>query len=87
MTSYCSFMFWTDWIFQSNISGKIERAWMDGSHRETLFDHNLNYPYGLTIDLKSDHIYWCDVYSKQLERADLDGKNHIVRHHLRKSFF
>ncbi|KAH7646170.1 low-density lipoprotein receptor-like protein [Dermatophagoides farinae] len=66
-------MFWTDWSFNSNNSGRIERSLMNGEQRSIIVNKDLTYPNGLAIDQK--HIYWCDSYFKRLERADLDGGN------------
>lgn len=71
-------MYWTDWTFHSNTSGKIESAWMDGSNRRVVIQDKLNYPNGLTVESSGEHIYWCDAYFKQLERANLDGSNRKV---------
>ena len=72
----CSFMYWSDWTFNSNTSGKIEKAYMDGTNRKALITEQLSYPNGLAID--SGFIYWCDSNYKRLERADLNGKNRMV---------
>ena len=69
-------MFWTDWSFNLNHSGRIERSLMNGEQRSIIVKEDLTYPNGLTINEK--YIYWCDSYFKRLERADLDGSNRKV---------
>ena len=71
-------MYWSDWTLNSNDSGKIERAFMDGSSRKVIITGKLSYPNGLTIDHIGKSIYWCDAFHKQLEGADLNGKNRRV---------
>lgn len=39
-------MYWTDW----GSIAKIERSYMDGSGRETLFNTGLGWPNGLVVD-------------------------------------
>lgn len=47
-------MFWTDW----GASPRIERAGMDGSHRETVVSYDVKWPNGLTLDLVQKRVYW-----------------------------
>ncbi|XP_042220954.1 prolow-density lipoprotein receptor-related protein 1-like isoform X2 [Homarus americanus] len=73
------YMYWTVWhfIMGSGIGGGfglIERAWMDGTHREPFVTQDLQWPNGLTIDFKKRHLYWCDGFYNKIERIGLDGR-------------
>lgn len=69
-------IYWSDWTFYSNYSGKIELSSMNGEQRQVIVGKDLTYPNGLVIN--NEYIYWCDSYSKRLERAHLDGSNREV---------
>lgn len=47
-------MFWTDW----GSTPKIERAGMDGTHRQTVVSFDVKWPNGLTLDLVRKRVYW-----------------------------
>ena len=34
-----------------------------------------SYPFGIAIDMESDHLYWSDYNNMKLLRSDLDGSN------------
>ena len=34
-----------------------------------------SYPFGIAIDMESDHLYWSDYTNMKLLRSDLDGSN------------
>lgn len=53
----------------------LERSKMDGSNRQKLIDNKIVYPYGVTVDFPSQHVYWVDTYLDFVERIDYDGKN------------
>ncbi|XP_076069558.1 LDL receptor protein 1 isoform X2 [Oratosquilla oratoria] len=75
------YMYWTVWVFNFGVgstSGRIERAWMDGTHREEFVGDNLQWPNGLTIDFLKRHLYWCDGYFNKIERINLDGTNRQI---------
>lgn len=72
------YMFFTKWI----VIGSLERANLDGSNQSTLVSHKINYPYGLTVDLPNEHVYWVDTYMDSIERVDYEGHS---RWSLRKS--
>lgn len=65
-------MYWTDWGANP---GRIERAGMDGSHREVLVNTNLKWPNGLTLDLVQNRIYWVDAKLNSISSCDFDGKS------------
>lgn len=55
---FYSLIFWSDWYNKQQSTGKIEKAWMDGSHREVLVHKDIQYPNGLTIDAFFKKLYW-----------------------------
>jgi hypothetical protein len=64
-------MFWSDW----GRVPKIERAGLDGTHRETLLTEGVSWPNGLTIDLVLDRLYWVDAKLSTVGSANLDGSH------------
>ena len=64
-------MFWSDW----GDSPKIERAGMDGSHRQTIIADSVRWPNGLTLDLVMERVYWIDAKLNLIGSSDLDGAN------------
>nr|XP_023018542.1 low-density lipoprotein receptor-related protein 6 [Leptinotarsa decemlineata] len=67
------FMFWTDW----GESPKIERASMDGNPqtRRVIVSENIFWPNGLTIDYKTETVFWVDGHLKFISKMDYEGKN------------
>lgn len=47
-------MYWSDW----GSSPRIERAGMDGTHRQTIVSYDVKWPNGLTLDLARKRVYW-----------------------------
>lgn len=62
-------VFWTDWGDQP----RIERIFMDGSERRTLFNSSLFWPNGITVDYPTNSIYWSDGKLNTLECATING--------------
>ena len=50
-------LYWSDW---GNVP-RIERAWMDGTHREAIITEDIFWPNGIAIDVEEQKIYWCDA--------------------------
>jgi len=73
-------MFFTKW---GQYPAMVERATLSGHDRLPLVDHKIVYPYGLTVDIPSEHIYWVDTYLDFVERINYDGSN---RHTIKKGF-
>ncbi|XP_069676734.1 low-density lipoprotein receptor-related protein 1 isoform X1 [Periplaneta americana] len=71
-------MYWTDWASSASQRGKIEQAWMDGTHRISLIESQLQWPNGLSIDYVDKKLYWCDAFLDKIERASLDGSNREI---------
>ena len=46
---------------------------MDGRSRQVLVNSNINRPYGLTIDIASQTLYFIDGYYDNIERVNVDG--------------
>lgn len=51
-------MFWTDW----GSTPRIERAGMDGTHRQTVVSFDVKWPNGLTLDLVRKRVYWVKLF-------------------------
>lgn len=67
-------MYWTDWGSEP----KIERAGMDGSHRQTIVSYDIKWPNGLTLDLVLKKIYWADAKLNAISSCNYDGSNRRV---------
>jgi integrin beta 2 len=73
-------MFFTKWGVSSPM---LERTALDGSDRTVLVQQKIVYPYGVTVDYPTQHVYWVDTYLDFVERIDYDGSN---RRTIRKGF-
>ncbi|XP_026319596.1 low-density lipoprotein receptor-like isoform X4 [Hyposmocoma kahamanoa] len=62
-------MYWTDW----GQTPKIERAGMDGSHRQTIVSYDVKWPNGLTLDLVRKRVYWVDAKLNTISSCNYDG--------------
>ncbi|XP_026494784.1 very low-density lipoprotein receptor-like isoform X8 [Vanessa tameamea] len=62
-------MYWTDW----GQVPKIERAGMDGSHRQTIVAYDVKWPNGLTLDLVRKRVYWVDAKLNTISSCNFDG--------------
>lgn len=67
-------MYWSDW----GTSPRIERAGMDGSHRQTIVETRLQWPNGISLDLVARRVFWVDAKLRLIESADLDGGNRRI---------
>lgn len=68
------FMYWTDW----GSNPRIERAGMDGSHRQIIVGTNIKWPNGLTLDLVMNRIYWVDAKLNIMSSCNFDGGDRRV---------
>ena len=79
-------MFWTDW----GSTPCIERAGMDGSHRQVFLKEKVRWPNGLTVDLVLDKLYWVDAKLSTIGSSNLDGSDSrtilLSNQHLRHPF-
>ncbi|XP_029103120.1 low-density lipoprotein receptor-related protein 1B-like isoform X3 [Scleropages formosus] len=73
-------MYWTDWEEDevNDSIGRIEQAWMDGSHRQIFVTSNMLWPNGLSLDHRTSTMYWCDAYYDHIERIFLNGTGRMV---------
>lgn len=69
---FLRYMFFTKWGASSPM---LERTALDGSNRTTLVQQKIVYPYGVTVDYPTQHVYWVDTYLDFVERIDYDGSN------------
>ena len=67
-------MYWTDW----GHFPRIERAYMNGEHREDLVNKTLRLPNALTLDHVYNKLYWADAYEDNIEVMDLDTRERKV---------
>jgi sugar lactone lactonase YvrE len=67
-------MFWTDW----GTEPKIERAGMDGSHRQVIVSYEVKWPNGLTLDLVKKRVYWVDAKLNVISSCNYDGSQRRV---------
>ncbi|XP_069480204.1 low-density lipoprotein receptor-related protein 5 isoform X1 [Ambystoma mexicanum] len=59
-------------------SPKIERAALDGTEREVVFNTGLIRPVALVIDNKLGKLFWVDADLKRIESSDLSGANRVT---------
>ncbi|XP_077974467.1 prolow-density lipoprotein receptor-related protein 1-like isoform X1 [Styela clava] len=74
-------MFWTDWKDQElpGKFGQIEKAWMDGSNRDVFVSGpNILWPNGLTIDYKTNYVYWADGHFDRIERQHINRRDRKI---------
>lgn len=63
------YVFFSEWDRPANIT----RAYLDGTHLVVFHGTQLGWPKGLSIDFKTDRLYWCDVLLDQIQHSKLDG--------------
>ncbi|KAF7241914.1 Low-density lipoprotein receptor-related protein 1B, partial [Varanus komodoensis] len=73
-------MYWTDWEEDEidDSVGRIEKAWMNGFNRQIFVTSKMLWPNGLTLDYRSNVLYWCDAYYDHIERIFLNGTDRKV---------
>ncbi|XP_037924736.1 very low-density lipoprotein receptor-like isoform X2 [Hermetia illucens] len=62
-------MYWSDW----GATPKIERAGMDGTHRQAIVTYDVKWPNGLTLDLVLKRVYWVDAKLNTISSCNYDG--------------
>jgi low density lipoprotein-related protein 2 len=65
-------MYWVDWL-EDRQNAVIERASMDGQNRQIIVPTSLAMPYGITLDIASEKLYFIDSYHKRIESVNTDG--------------
>lgn len=68
------FMYWTEW----GSIPRIERAGMDGRHRQIIISTNIKWPNGLTLDFVLNRIYWVDAKLNIISSSNFDGSDRRV---------
>lgn len=74
-------MYWTDWEEDPKDSrrGRLERAWMDGSHRDVFVtSKTVLWPNGLSLDIPAGRLYWVDAFYDRIETIMLNGTDRKV---------
>lgn len=66
-------IYWTD-----NEEKTINRAYLNGSHKEVVVAFGLDFPDGMTIDWVSGNIYWTDTGLNRIEVSRCDGSSRRV---------
>lgn len=76
-----SWMYWTDWEEDKidDSVGRIEKAWMDGFNRQIFVTSKMLWPNGLTLDFRTNTLYWCDAYYDHIEKVFLNGTHRKVK--------
>lgn len=77
-------MYWTDWEEDPKDSrrGRLERAWMDGSHRDIFVtSKTVLWPNGLSLDIPAGRLYWVDAFYDRIETILLNGTDRKVGRH------
>lgn len=69
--AYAQRMYWTE--VQSGGNGQIERADLNGSNRETVLQLPGLSATDVAVDVEGGKMYWGEVNSRLLRRANLDG--------------
>jgi low density lipoprotein receptor-related protein 5/6 len=64
-------LFWSDWYDKRP---KIERSNLDGSNRIVLLKEDLGWPNGISLDVKSRNLYFCDA---KTDRIEVSYKNNL----------
>ncbi|KAF6216065.1 hypothetical protein GE061_000403 [Apolygus lucorum] len=67
-------MYWSDWGKEA----RIERAGLDGSHRQKLVSYDIRWPNGLTLDLVRKRLYWVDAKLNLISSVNYDGTGRKV---------
>lgn len=67
-------MYWSDWGSRP----KLERAWLDGTHREVLVNTSIEWPNGLALDYLERKVYWADAKLDKIEVCNLNGSGRRV---------
>ncbi len=73
-------MYWSDWHSFEGTAPKIEKAYLDGSHRLVLIHFSEGYwPNGIALEPDKALIYWVDGRTRSLEVANaVDGSRRRV---------
>ena len=70
-------MYWTNWSEEPT----IESSFVNGTDRRVIVKDDLIAPFGLSLDVKQQKIYWAnnlDFKNYQIERSYVDGSKREV---------
>ncbi|KAF7265024.1 hypothetical protein GWI33_021687, partial [Rhynchophorus ferrugineus] len=76
------FLFFSEWDRPANIS----RVLTDGTNLTVFKNLTLGWPNGLSIDFKTDRLYWCDALLDHVQHSNLNGtdiktvNSRLIRH-------
>lgn len=81
------FIYWSSWTDKYSRGGRIESAWMDGTNRKLLIEHNgeqnqLYWPRSLTLYKKQNMLFWIDVLRETVESINLANPSEIKIYNL-----
>ncbi|VDM11678.1 unnamed protein product [Wuchereria bancrofti] len=66
------YMFFSDW---HESTSRIEKAWLDGSHRRVLVSLEKNtWPNGIVVDARHKRLYWAEGSRSFIKSVAVDGK-------------
>ena len=68
------YLFFSDYGHQPRHEARIERAYMNGSHRFTLPVTKLVAPSSITLDVVTQRLYWTDYRLDHIGCVDYNGK-------------
>ncbi|XP_065930463.1 low-density lipoprotein receptor-related protein 4 isoform X3 [Magallana gigas] len=68
------YVFWTEF----GNTAQIVRANMDGTSKSFIAKKQIGWPNGLTLDFKTNRLYWTDGYYNRIESSDLNAGNRQV---------
>lgn len=52
----------------------IRRAQLDGYNEMVLVTNKLVYPFGITVDIPNERVYWIDRHKNYIDSIDYNGK-------------
>lgn len=65
------YLFFTDW----GKNPRIERCSMDGQQRISIVNDSIQMPFGLTLDLAREEVYFTDRHLNYIEVVNYNGEN------------
>lgn len=68
-------MYWTNW---NSLNPSIQRSYLSGFEMESIITTDIKMPNALTIDHKSQKLYWSDARFDKIEFCNLDGTKRQV---------
>lgn len=60
------------------VSGIMERAEMDGTHRKTIVSEKIHSPMGMAVDLVMSRVYWSDMKLDEISSVDFSGRSRSI---------